>query len=374
MSYRDYFDIDPDYFPQVDKRIIDTVPDLWKKFYPHPSFVSLLKATVDVLKRKQKLSIWVDGAYGTGKSHAVLTLKKLIEANADETKTYFEKYNLDTFLYKDLMAQKESGKILVCHRYGSSDINNDVELIVAIQEGIEKALVENGIENQANSSLKRALIRYFENDENKRSFDIFAAGSYRDVLGGDMADDILEKLRTYEDDALRTLITKIFKVSMVKGSFSMNTGELCEWIREVIEKNNLYNLIFIWDEFSEYFENNLHHLTGFQQIAELAATAPFCLMIVTHKAEGYFSDGDPDKKKILDRFVPPVHISLPENIAFALMHEAMKVTEDETLAAKWEKNKGSLDKRTMQSRTAVKNKIGLTDADLSNVETVSSFV
>ena len=56
MSYRDYFDIDPEYFPQVDKRIIDTVPDLWKKFYPHPSFVSLLKTTVDVLKRKQKLS------------------------------------------------------------------------------------------------------------------------------------------------------------------------------------------------------------------------------------------------------------------------------------------------------------------------------
>lgn len=367
MSYRDYFDIDPEYFPQVDKRIIDTVPDLWKKFYPHPSFVSLLKTTVDVLKRKQKLSVWVDGAYGTGKSHAVLTLKKLIEASVDETKEYFDKYSLDNFLCKDLMAQKDAGKILVCHRYGSSDINSDVELIVALQEGIEKALADNGIENQANSSLKKALIRYLENNENKQSFDIYAAGSCRDILGGDLADDILEKLKTYEDDALRTLITKIFKVEMVKGSFSMNTGELCEWIREVIEKNNLYNLIFIWDEFSEYFENNLHHLTGFQQIAELSATAPFCLMIVTHKAEGYFSEGDPDKKKILDRFVPPVHISLPENIAFALMHEAMKVTDDEILAAKWEKNKGSLDKRTMQSRTAVKNKIGLSDSDLSNV-------
>ena len=90
-------------------------------------------------------------------------------------------------------------------------------------------------------------------------------------------------------------------------------------------------------------------------------------MIVTHKAEGYFSDGDPDKKKILDRFVPPVHISLPENIAFALMHEAMKVTDDEVLAAKWQKNKGSLDKRTMNSRSAVKSKIHLTDDDLSNV-------
>ena len=367
MSYRDYFDIDPEYFPQVDKKIIDTVPDLWKKFYPHPSFVTLLKATVDVLKRKHKLSIWVDGAYGTGKSHAVLTLKKLIEADEKETQAYFTEYGLDKFLCKDLMAQKDSGNILVCHRYGSSDINSDVDLIIALQEGIEKALADKEIENQAHSSIKNALIRFLENEENKQSFDIFATGSCKDILGGDKADDVLKKLKKYEDEDLRILISKLFKVSMVRGSFSMNTGELCEWIREVIEKNNLYNLIFIWDEFSEYFENNLHHLTGFQQIAELSATAPFCLMIVTHKAEGYFSDGDPDKKKILDRFVAPIHISLPENIAFELMHQAMKITSDETLAAKWEKNKGSLDKRTMNSRSAVKTKIGLSDEDLSNV-------
>ena len=147
----------------------------------------------------------------------------------------------------------------------------------------------------------------------------------------------------------------------------MTTGELCDWIREIIEKNNLKELVFIWDEFSEYFENNMHHLTGFQQVAELAATAPFCLLIVTHKAEGYFSDGDPDKRKILDRFVSPIHISLPENIAFELMHEALKVTDDVDKAAKWEKHRKSLEDRTMQSRSAVSKKIGLTDKDLSNV-------
>ncbi len=367
MSYREYFDIDPDYFPQVDKRIIETVPDLWKKFYPHPSFVKLLKTTVEVLSRKHKLSIWVDGAYGTGKSHAVLTLKKLLEASDDEIKAYFEKYSLDDFLCQNFIAQKNAGKILVCHRYGSSDINSDVDLIVAIQEGIEKALADNGIENKANVSLKKSLIRFLGDEENKQSFDIFANGSCKDILGGDKSDDILKKLNEYEDDSLRELISKLFKVDMVRGTFSMNTGELCDWIREVIEKNSLYNLVFMWDEFSEYFENNLHHLTGFQQIAELSATAPFTLLIVTHKAEAYFSDGDPDKKKILDRFVSPVHISLPENIAFALMHEAMKVTDDEGLASKWEKNKASLNKRTMQSRTAVKAKIGLSDSDLSNV-------
>lgn len=367
MSYREYFNIDPEYFPQVDKQIIEQQPELWKKFYPHPSFVQLVDAMISVLERKQKLSMWVDGAYGTGKSHAVLTLKKLIEASEEDTKAYFEKYNLDNYRCKKLLTQKSEGKILVCHRYGSSDILSDTDLIVAIQEGIEKALKEAGIENHANTSLKNSLIRYFENAENKQSFDIYAKGTYRNALGGDTADEILKKLKEYDEEALRSLINRIFKVPAVKNGFSMNTGELCNWIREVIAKNKLKELVFIWDEFSEYFENNMHHLTGFQQIAELAATAPFCLLIVTHKAEGYFSDGDPDKRKILDRFVSPVHISLPENIAFELMAQAMKITDDPDKAAKWEKHKASLDRRTMQSRVAVKSKINLTDKDLSNV-------
>lgn len=170
MSYREYFNIDPEYFPQVDKKLIEEKPDLWKKFWPHPTFVQLLKAMVDVLERKQKLSMWVDGAYGTGKSHAVFTLKKLIEASDEETTAYFEKYGLDNFLCKKLLNQKNEGKILVCHRYGSSDIQSDTDLIVAMQEGIEKALAEAGIENTANTSLKNSLIRFFENEENRQSF------------------------------------------------------------------------------------------------------------------------------------------------------------------------------------------------------------
>lgn len=367
MSYREYFNIDPEYFPQVDKRLIEEQPNLWKKFWPHPSFIQLLQVTVDVLERKKKLAMWVDGAYGTGKSHAVLTLKKLIEASDEETTAYFKKYGLDSYLCKKLLTQKNEGKILVCHRYGSSDIQSDTDLVIAIQEGIEKALSEAGTENTANISLKNSLIRFFENEENRQSFDIYARGTYKTALGGDTSDDVLKKLREYEEEALRSLINKIFKVPAVRNGFSMNTGELCDWIREVIKKNSLKELVFIWDEFSEYFENNIHHLTGFQQIADLAGSTPFCLLIVTHKAEGYFSDEDPDKKKILDRFVTPIHISLPENIAFELMNQAMKKTDDEDKAAEWDKKRASLSKRTMQSRAAVRKAIDLTDEDLTNV-------
>lgn len=88
MSYREYFNIDPEYFPQVDKKLIEEKPDLWKKFWPHPTFVQLLKAMVDVLERKQKLSMWVDGAYGTGKSHPN------VQSEIDVDKTEFRDYCL----------------------------------------------------------------------------------------------------------------------------------------------------------------------------------------------------------------------------------------------------------------------------------------
>lgn len=38
-TYRHYFNIDPEYFPAVNPDVIRHNPNLWKKFYPHPSFV-----------------------------------------------------------------------------------------------------------------------------------------------------------------------------------------------------------------------------------------------------------------------------------------------------------------------------------------------
>lgn len=369
MSYRDYFNIDPEYFPQVNNSVMEQNPDLWKKFYPHPSFVAMLNTMVKALKRKEKLGMWVNGAYGTGKSHAVLTLKKLLEASEEETREYFAKYNLDNDLCSELIAQKNEGKIVVAHRYGSSDIENDNDLIVAIQESVEKALENAGIENKASVSMRDSLIEYLSDSENKQSFNIYATGSAKDILGGDMADDVLEKLKTYSDDALRSLIKKLFKVQSVRGNAKRMSPEQCsEWIKEVVEANELKELVLIWDEFSEYIENNLHHLTGFQTIVETTESANFCFMIVTHKAEDYFSDSDPDRKKTIDRFSNPLNrIELPENIAFELMGEAMRITDDPILSANWSTHKNSLDTRTMNSRNAVKNRIHVSDTDLQNV-------
>jgi hypothetical protein len=369
-TYRHYFDIDPDYFPAVNEQVINNNPDMWKKYYPHETFVKLLKTTVSVLDRKQKLSIWVEGAYGTGKSHSVLTLKKLLDASDDDVDEYFERYNLDHDLLSNFKRVRNSGKILTVHRYGSSNVHGDNDLFLAIQESIEKSLAAAGIENKGSASLKEAAVRYLSDPENKASFNVFLKGSYANLFGGDDADAIIEKLRTYEDEALHTLMEKIFKVARERQilAFTMTADDLVNWIKEVIKENNLKAIVFIWDEFTEYLKNNSRNLTGFQKIIEMSQTEPFYFVLVTHVSESLFPEGDQEYIKMNGRFVAPhSQIALPENIAFQLMGAAMEKRKDPVIQAEWEETVEDLADRTKKSRKAVSEAGKIKDSEILGI-------
>lgn len=369
-KYRHYFDIDPDYFPAVNEAVINKNPDMWKKYYPHATFVKLLKDMVSVLRREQKRSIWVEGAYGTGKSHAVLTLKKLLDASEEETKEYFQKFQMDNDLFNKLQGAKNSGEILTVHRYGSSSIRGDHNLVFAIQESIEKAFKDKGIENKGNSALKGAIVKWLCDDANKNYFNSLVTGEYSNLFGGDNADNILDKLKSFSGDALIALMDKIFKVADERQIkvLSLDTTGLVDWIKEIIKANNLKAIVFIWDEFTEFFNNNTRSLTGFQEIAEISETDPFYLVIVTHKSAGLFDDADKDKSKILDRFIKPTCIiELPENMAFQLMGAAMEKNKDEAVLEDWEMTVDDLYDRTHDSRNVVKNSANISDKELKDI-------
>lgn len=368
--YRDYFDIDPEYFPAVNQAVINKNPDMWKKFFPHETFIKLLKNTVDVLNRKQKVSIWVEGAYGTGKSHAVLTLKKLLDATEEDTNEYFSKHNLDKDLFNKLQGIKNSGKILTVHRYGSSNIRDDNDLVIAIQESVEKALEDAGIENQGKESLREAVVRYLSDSENKQSFNVYLKGSYSNLFGGDDADSIIKKLGEYKGESYRELMDKIFKLARERQirAFSMSANDLCQWLIEVIQANNLKAIVFIWDEFTEYFYNNSRNLTGFQELCELSETQPFYFVLVTHVSSGLFHEGDKDFIKINGRFINPhCLISLPENIAFQLMDAAMEKNKDEQISKDWEEIAGDLADRTKEARKIVQGIAKIGDKEMTGI-------
>lgn len=369
-KYRHYFKIDPDYFPAVNEKVIEKNPDMWKKFYPHETFVRLIRNTVSVLERKDKLSIWVEGAYGTGKSHAVLTIKKLLDASAEETEAYFQKYHLNLDLYKRFQSVKSSGSILTIHRSGSSSIRSDQSLVFAVQESIEHALKEKGIENKSRGALRSATINWLSDSYNRNFFNDLITGPYSDCFGGDDVDAVINNLNTYTGDSLSKLMDNIFRVAEEHHitPLSPSVTDLCNWIREIIKANNLKAIVFIWDEFTEYFKNNQRRLTGFQELCEVSETDPFYLMIVTHVSSGMFLEKDQDFIKLNGRFISPhCIISLPENIAFQLMGAALEKNPDEAVLEDWDLTLSDLIDRTRGSRKIVQDAAHITDKEMQDI-------
>ena len=375
-KYRNYFQINESYFPAVNEDVIRTQPNVWKSYYPHDSFIRLLNQTKSVLTNGQRMSIWVEGAYGTGKSHAVLTLKKLLDCSNEELKEYFDRYKtvLSNDLYNEFYSIKnQPKKVLAVHRMGSSEIKNDRILMESIQESIISALREKGYEYLGQVGIKQAMINWLSDDANKNYFNnIIQSGEYRVRFAGANADVVLENLKTYTSEkALQSLIEKISQVGEEKGikPFVLKKEDLRTWILDVMDKNNLKAIFFIWDEFSDYFEINKGNLSGFQYMAEMSESHPFYFAIVTHKSDIFFENNNDDiKTKINGRFIAPhCSIELPDNMAFVLTAHAMQKVNDPAVIQDWDQIVDELYDLTHDSRNEVIKAAKIGERELKGV-------
>lgn len=82
-KYKDFFDIDENYFPCIDDSALNNGVE-WIDTYPHKAFIDLLKGAERMLSGTTKRSLWIHGAYGTGKSKCAYALRKILEVPENE--------------------------------------------------------------------------------------------------------------------------------------------------------------------------------------------------------------------------------------------------------------------------------------------------
>lgn len=355
--YRDYFNIDPKYYAAVTADLINSGKVSWKNFYPHETFVKLLEKTHSVLSGKDSRSLWVEGAYGTGKSHAALTVKSLLEASDTEIEEYFNDYGLSKDLCQKLITDKNSGKLITIHRIGSGSIRSDQDLILAVQGSITAALDAHGITNRGEASLRDAALKWFEKKASRDYFDqLISEEKYAWTFGGEHVDGIIDQLRNGTPDQISKVMRDVITVAEDNGitALRLDIEGMVKWIKSIIEENQLSAILFVWDEFTEFFQNNPNSLSGFQTLVEISESHPFYFMIVSHESRSLFVDAN-TAKKILDRFVPPIKIELPENMAFRLMAQAMKPTSDTQLIKDWDMYKEELNSELASVRASIRD-------------------
>ena len=358
QRYSQYFNIDKKYYAVVTKELIDQGEVKWEGFYPHETFVQLLHQIVAMLSGKETKSIWVEGTYGTGKSHATLTLKCLLEAPEKDVRAYFEDYGLSSDLCNKFLAARSeemNGKLIVVHRIGSSNIKNDDDLIWAVQDSVSNALKEKGVNNMAAGTMKDALLDWISERPANKNYLETLVNEVPQYFGGMSLDSILQKLQSDDEKSIEELMEKLVLLCRENGILAMNMDaeKLAAWLGDVIDKNNLSAIVFIWDEFSEFFKNCQNSLTGFQTLTHVSFNKPFYFVIVTHESDGLIADQS-DRSKISNRFIEPrVHIELPDNMAFQLMAKAMKETDDPVMRKEWGQVKQGLNSRLGDVRSRI---------------------
>lgn len=359
-KYREYFDIDEEYFPQInDYSIAAAKPDFWMTTYPHQTFIDMLNNMERVLARQEKRSLWIEGAYGTGKSQCAYTLKKILEVPEEELRAYWNKYESlkkKPDLLEKLIGHKQKG-IVTVHRYASGSIGSPRDLFLAVQDGIRSALNERKL-YAGEDTLKESVIAWIDEPSHKLFFDaLLKKPEWKALFSQSTADEVLNVLR--KGGEVKQLMDNLFRLADKEGITALNIDgdRLLAWITDIIDQNNV-KIVFIWDEFSDYFKNNRESLSEFQKLVELVSLKPFYFIVVTHESGQLFTTADSTWTKVRDRFIP-VQIALPDNIAFDLIGHAFKAKQ--AAQGDWEIWADDLNARVNSSRVAVMKATKITD-------------
>lgn len=376
-TYDRYFEIDKTYNPVFNQDSRVNKNELWNRTYPHRTLIDLIKCVEKMLSRGTKddsKGIWIEGAYGTGKSRNLWLLQRLLEVSNDEVETYFNRYNdlsKETDLLKKIIGLKNSGSILTVFRYSSSEISSTSKFISAVYESVTQALKKAGYKNLGKKTLRGRLVTWLEDPASLSFLEKSLEKDewrYNGAFSGKSAEQILNLLKNDDEEKYLNLFIAVIEL-LEKGGFNAvaraSIDDLMTWLSEVIDANKLKAIVFFWDEFTSFFEKNKNSLDGFQTLGEFASKKPFYFVFVTHMSGTLFSPSEHKEQKgsfraLLDRFHHK-SIEMPDDVAFHLIADSIKVKE--SYKAEYEQDVEYMIKETSEARQYVTEAIKMKDGN-----------
>lgn len=336
--YKEFLRLESDFVPVFSASSDRTIPDKWKSFYPHDSFKKVLTLTIETLEKSSNLKnlpIWMSGSYGTGKTYASFVIKHIFEDDLSSVEHYFQHNEQLNSLWARLAGVRSKGDILVVHQSSSAGIKSQNKLFNVIVESVKRSLREKGYSYMGSASIMDKVFETLTDEDATFNFSAAFRKHRGDFAEYSSPEEVIYDLKNLDDQEKINLLEQITAVAEKESyNWAMSVNDVIDWLKDVREKNNLYAIIFIWDEFTEYFKNNLNNITGLQEIAQASGELSFYFFLITH-SESTQLITDPVQRKILtDRF-KQCQITLAESTAFQLMAQAVGVEPD--TRSEWEK-------------------------------------
>ena len=330
--YKDYFGIRPDYSPIMTRENINKNPETWLAFYPHESFVEILRELLKILNGGKK-SLWITGAYGTGKSHASLVLQKLFTDDESRVQKWLDsrKTQIPETVRKEIM-ERRGEKTIVVYDVNADGVDAKNQFLMRLQRCITKALQTDGHTIPLKGNLDTIIERiqqeepYFfaKRDEMQAKLAHLHAGIKT-------ADELGRRLRDANLEA--GLVSDVMQVLEARNIYlDLNAEGFLDWASAALQANGLSKLVYIWDEFSAFVDRNRSELKTMEQLAEAVDQGRFYFVPVTHmEISSYLAAGSESAKKANSRFTFK-QLALPNETALKLAADAFVVKQENAVA------------------------------------------
>lgn len=365
MKYSNYIELSVNYESVVDLDAEERNPNLWQEYIVHDDMRNAVDAICQTMlweDNDKRRSLWIHGAYGTGKSYAAIVLKHLFEDGVSNIESFMSRPSLAQFK-KRFIKIREKGDFLVVWKSGATDIKSGTHLMMEMEVKIKEKLKEkfgdkayygtSSLINAAKDAINDQSINwnYLFTDIQYGLSDQYSdlAEFQQAVLEGDS--DAIHLVKRICENNKRTMFTGV-------------VDRFEEWIKDIIVGNNLSEtgIVFIWDEFTGFLrdcgdDNVLQRLSEFcksvDKDGKAKPNAPFFMCLIVHRDPTWVSElGDETYERILHRY-HELKFHITESAAFDLIGDSIMPRTG--MAIQWEEIKKELMKSIAKYKTEFDN-------------------
>ncbi len=329
MKVKDVISLEKDFQPVFDlasKGEQDS--GYWRRFITNKQFFRILDKVVTSVGSsigKDRKSVWIEGGFGTGKSHSAAVIKHLLWDDINDVSNYIDrKIKEDPALSGKLKNLRKSKKFLPVVMKGADGTSNPKEISYEIQKAVNESLKVCGINDVTVETDFQTFIKLVE--EGTIDFDKHIKDTQLSVYVANR-DDILKKLKNRDCQFLN-----ILRDTLLNKSISITTVDIKQWLSEVTNqlkgKDLADGIIIYWDEFTSVLDKNDPAIINqIQNIAELSNNKNIFLYLICHRMPSAINSDD--ARRIEDRF-HKLQYSMEPVTTYHILNEAIKKeNEDE---------------------------------------------
>ncbi len=231
----------------------------WTFFIPNDQFNTVLQTVLrsvignDIDFHK---SFWINGTYGTGKSHAVSVITHLLCDPVEDIKKWVDyEYSANKFkaLRDKIYKVRETKRLLPVKIEGLRDMSHVSDLPLVLQTAVVKALNENHIDIVVDTDFDQ-LIEHIQTNDVIWDDLISRFSELKSIT--QTRDKLIEKLRAKD---MATFQRAKQALRMAHMTILLNQDNIGAWLIEVQNKlrtETAYRgLLIIWDEFTDVMDD-----------------------------------------------------------------------------------------------------------------------